>query len=102
MKSLIKDGYEWSTWLNSDTAEGDGDWETRSSFTQSQVCASPIAVQANPLNLNSSSMTHIDNDLGFWCINEEQPYGTTCADFEVRFCCPKLQVGECNVKGEVI
>ena len=33
-------------------------------------------------------MTHIDNNEGFWCINDEQPDGQPCADFEARFCCP--------------
>lgn len=44
-------------------------------------------------------MTHIDNDLGFYCLNSEQAFGGLCADFEVRYCCPVMQVGECNKKG---
>lgn len=39
----------------------------------------------------SQAVTHTDPLLGFWCINEEQPNWPKerCADFEVRFCCPK-------------
>ena len=29
-----------------------------------------------------------DQSIGFWCVNDEQPDGL-CADFAVRFCCPK-------------
>ena len=46
-------------------------------------------------------MTHIDTDVGFWCVNDEQPNGETCADFAVRFCCPQFQSGqmECSTDG---
>ena len=37
---------------------------------------------------------HLHKDSGFWCINAENP--SECADFEVRFCCPKYKTGECE------
>ena len=42
-------------------------------------------------------MTHIDNVEGFWCVNEEQPNGEACADFEARFCCPAPVRDEFNI-----
>ena len=92
-------GYAWTEYLDGDDPDYDGDWETRNQFTQSQVCANPIAVQANPKDSGSTAMTHIDIDMGFYCLNEEQPIGTLCADFEVRYCCPKMQLNECDQKG---
>ena len=92
-------GYEWTDYLNNDGPEADGDWETRRGFSTKQVCENPVAVQANPITDGSTAMTHIDTDMGFYCINEEQPYGQICADFEVRYCCPKLQYKECDQKG---
>ena len=91
-------GYEWSDWLNKDSPDEDGDWETVSRYSASEACANPIAVQANPTDSGSTDYTHIDVEMGFYCINEEQGFGGLCADFEVRFCCPKTQVGECNKK----
>ena len=92
-------GYEWSAWLNSDGADEDGDYETLAHFDASQACRDPIAIQANPIDSGSTFYTHIDTEVGFYCLNEEQPFGQICADFEVRFCCAKTQVGECNKKG---
>ena len=47
---------------------------------------------------SSPLVTHISTEKGFWCINDEQSVGL-CADFEVRFCCPKYQHGSCNEEG---
>ena len=44
-------------------------------------------------------MTHLDHDEGFWCINDEQPKDETCADFEVRFCCPEEYTDPCSGSG---
>ena len=48
--------------------------------------------QAYPTGSGSTHVTHIDESLGFWCVNDEQPDGTQCADFAVRFCCPQVKI----------
>ena len=86
-------GHEWTPWINNDSpAAGTGDWETRPSFVESGVCSSPTGIQAAPTDGGSTQVTHIDESLGFWCINEEQQTGP-CADFEVRYCCPQFEIG---------
>ena len=92
-------GYEWTDWLNSDSPDEDGDWETISRFDQNVACNNPIAVEAMATDSGSTEFTHIDTNLGFYCLNSEQSYGSKCADFNVRYCCPKMQVGECDIKG---
>ena len=92
-------GYEWTGWLDNDTPDEDGDWETLSSFDSNVACNNPMAVEAQPTNLGSTEYTHIDTSMGFYCLNEEQSYGGLCANFEVRYCCPKMQLGECDTKG---
>ena len=39
------EGYEWTNYFNSDDATQDGDWELIKSFSPSDVCQNPIAVQ---------------------------------------------------------
>ena len=75
-----------------------GDWETRTAFTERQVCSNPTGVQAFPLDGGSTEVTHIDTNLGFWCVNQEQSTGQ-CADFSVRFCCPQFSEGHCEHEG---
>ena len=38
-------GYEWTDYFNSDDAPQDGDWELIKSFSPSDICQNPIAVQ---------------------------------------------------------
>ena len=98
-KSCDQEGYAWTGWLNSDTpTQGSGDWENRDSFAANIVCATPTAVQAQVRSgsTGSTAVTHLDNDQGFWCINDEQPKDATCADFEVRFCCPEEYRDPCD------
>ena len=64
-----------------------------------RTCETPIAIEARPTDLGSTETTHIDIDIGFYCINSEQSSEQICAEFEVRYCCPKTQVGTCNLKG---
>jgi hypothetical protein len=84
--------------LNADSPDEDGDWETLSQFDSNSACNNPIAIQANPIDSGSTEYTHIDVMMGFYCLNTEQSYGNICADFEVKFCCPKMQVGVCDTK----
>ena len=98
-------GYAWTEWINQDDPTShSGDWETRTSYGERMVCSNPIGVQATPLdeNAGSTEVTHIDANLGFWCVNEEQNNGQDCADFAVRFCCPQYQIGDdvsCDTEG---
>ena len=66
---------------------------------QGAVCPSPLGIEAQALDGGSQDYFHIDLDLGFYCVNGEQEFGNVCADFQVRYCCPKWQVGECETKG---
>lgn len=36
--------------------------------------------------------------VSFYCLNQEQDNGQ-CADFKVRYCCPKTQIDSCSTKG---
>ena len=47
-----------------------------------------IKVQKVAGSIGSEENLHFDDEVGFWCINDEQPKDQDCADFEVRFCCP--------------
>ena len=40
---------------------------------------------------------HMDAELGFWCINEEN--SDTCKDYQVSYCCPETQEGTCTAYG---
>ena len=96
-----EEGFGWTQWTNRDDPGDTGDWETLSSYGTSDVCSSPIGVEARmadatmmaSIGQSSSVMTHIDSSLGFWCLNEENQGG--CPDYEARFCCPALS-GEVN------
>ena len=46
-------------------------------------------------NCQLKDPVHVDPIHGFWCINDEQPRDHTCADFEVRFCCPDVFPNPC-------
>ena len=90
-----RSGYTWTNWLNRDSPGASGDWETLHNFIpQGKVCNNPRAIQAQARSDGSSEKVHFNlnpadsnSPSGFWCINEEQPYGKQCADFHVRFCC---------------
>ena len=78
-------GASWSEWLNSDTPDtGSGDWEPLAKFARTHVCENPLSIEAQRTDGSVTPLVlHIDMDLGFWCINDEQAAGITCADFEV-------------------
>ena len=62
--SCDQPGYEWTDWLNSDSPDEDGDWETLSRFDQNVACHNPIAVEAMATDSGSTEFTHIDTNLG--------------------------------------
>ena len=93
-----QEGYAWTVWLDRDDPTDTGDWENKDGFPANVVCATPTAVEAQIKSgsVGSSAVTHLDNDQGFWCIHDEQPKDATCADFEVRFCCPEEYNDPCG------
>ena len=93
-----QEGFAWTVWLDRDDPTDTGDWENKDGFDANVVCSTPTAVQAQVRSGSSGStaVTHLDNDQGFWCIHDEQPKDATCADFEVRFCCPEEYRNPCE------
>ena len=81
----------------SGSASDSSDYELITNFNAASVCANPAAVEARGTS-GQSDYTHISKALGFYCLESEQDDGS-CDDYEVRFCCPKYQLGECNQKG---
>ena len=90
------DDHEWTDWLDRDDPVGDGDYENRQAFPDRDICDNPTSIDARARSSGSTAVTHIDLYHGFWCLNDEQPDGKPCADFEVRFCCPKQHEAECD------
>ena len=85
-------GLYWTTWFNTDTPAGEGDWEMLRNLDGSDVCANPRAIEAQRVDGNTDPLvTHISKETGFWCLNADNT--VACADFQVRFCCPKFQDG---------
>ena len=94
--SCEQDDHEWTDWLDRDDPVGDGDYENRHAFPDVDVCNNPTSIDARARSSGSTAVTHIDLYHGFWCLNDEQPNGEGCADFEVRFCCPKKEIDTCD------
>lgn len=92
------DGFEWTSWLDRDDPTSDGDYEHRSDYAHMDICETPIGIDARARTSGSTEVTHIDLQYGFWCNNDEQTNGD-CADFEVRYCCPKKQEKKCEEPG---
>ena len=91
-------GYSWTDWQDVDDGDGFGDWEFNKIETS---CANPTAIKVQTVwNTTFNSVTHIDIDLGFWCLNEENN-DVTCEDYQVAWCCPTLQEGSCSAYGHV-
>ena len=78
-----EEGYEWTTWLDRDNPGGVGDFETLADFGD-KVCRNPLSMEPRQISPGSNTIIHQDLNVGFWCINSEQPNGGPCADFEVR------------------
>ena len=90
------DGYSWSDFYDNDDPDNSGDWELRSD----EICANPIAVKAETLSGSDfDAQTHIDNEIGFWCLNDENLDTFGCEDYRVSFCCPEKAEGTCEAYG---
>lgn len=95
--SCDEDGYEWTDFLDRDDPTENGDYETLQDYSTDEVCQNPIALEAQARSSGSTAVTHVSLDWGFWCNNDENEGG--CADFEVRFCCPKTAEITCEQEG---
>lgn len=85
----------WTPWLNRDSQTGNGDYETRADFSPSQVCATPMAIEARiigrstiyrPGDSTPDSLSQFSASKGLVCVNSEQTDGV-CNNYEVRFLC---------------
>lgn len=83
-----------------DSPDNSGDWELRSD----EMCANPTAVKAETVDGSDfNNMTHIDNDVGFWCINDENSESLTgCVDYQVSYCCPTTTEGKSSISWQSI
>ena len=84
----------WSRWLNIDRPSGVGDFEMLTNFVQQGVCAKPLAIECRTTSGNNWVTTGqvytCDPVRGGFCVNSQQPSGSYCQDYEVRFLCPGL------------
>ena len=77
----------WSKWVNKDDPAGKEDNEILNSQS---YCTKADAVQARRVGTTELETTQIVriNKHGFKCVNNEQPNGKQCHDYEIRVCCP--------------
>ncbi|XP_034758119.2 cartilage intermediate layer protein 1-like isoform X1 [Acipenser ruthenus] len=95
VKYSTSDPWEWSTWFNVDHPGGSGDYERLDAirfYYRERVCDRPKAIEARTTEWiaaeNTGEVVHSDPELGFWCLNAEQPGGRNCSNYSVRFFCP--------------
>ena len=84
----------WSRWLNIDRPGGVGDFEMLTNFVQQGVCAKPLAIECRTTSgsnwVTTGQVYTCDPVRGGFCVNSQQPSGSFCQDYEVRFLCPGL------------
>ena len=80
----------WSSWNNRDNPGATGDWELLTSrHDANELCEHPMASQAR-IKGSGKTVTTQNVQLtltGLICVNENQPSGENCLDYEARFCC---------------
>ena len=94
---------EWTKFYNSDSPEGEGDYETLMSvhhLIDDNVCNNPTSVDArrvcDGVHWSLLGQGQIEGN-GFVCKNVQSylpissPLNVVCDDYEVRFCCPKCE-----------
>jgi len=88
---------QWSPWKDRDDPSGTGDWEMLNLFTDDDICINPMAVESRIIGTSSLSTTEIVSFslAGLMCLNVDQTSGY-CSDYEIRFCCEVMAVGECT------
>ncbi|XP_041273099.1 cartilage intermediate layer protein 2, partial [Onychostruthus taczanowskii] len=92
-------GAVWTSWFNIDHPGGDGDHESLAAirfYYGDRVCARPVAIEARStgwqLPAALGQVVHASPARGFRCLHREQPAGTACANYHVRFLCPRDDV----------
>uniref|UniRef100_A0A8C3NAS9 Uncharacterized protein n=1 Tax=Geospiza parvula TaxID=87175 RepID=A0A8C3NAS9_GEOPR len=88
-------GAAWTSWFNIDHPGGDGDHESLAAirfYYGDRVCARPVAIQARSTEWHLpealGQVVRASPEHGFRCLHREQPAGTACANYHVRFLCP--------------
>jgi len=91
--SLLVESGKWTPWLNQDSPSGVGDYELLANFTKNgQACSSPRGIECQTTGgvdwqkagqVYACTMTG-----GGVCRNSDQPRGSNCLDYRVRFLCP--------------
>ncbi|XP_036255072.2 cartilage intermediate layer protein 2 [Molothrus ater] len=88
-------GAAWTSWFNIDHPGGDGDHESLAAirfYYGDRVCARPVAIQARSTEWHLpealGQVVRASPERGFHCLHREQPAGTACANYHVRFLCP--------------
>ena len=93
--SCSEPGHSWTGPFNLDSFDGDGDFELLSDLPRSAACLNPTGMRAyTPYGGTYDWPVHLSLEFGFWCLNNEQLDGV-CFDYQVEYCCPKSQVGDC-------
>ena len=85
----------WTEFFNGDDPRGEGDLETLRELNNQfggRVCWKPSAVDAriasNGQDYRSAGQAvQINTEVGFVCLNRNQPNRESCLDYQVRFCC---------------
>jgi len=91
----------WSGWMDIDNPDDHGgDMEVIHANVPSNLpdsCPRPTGVEARIVGTTDSSTTEVVRFFiadgthptsGLTCVNSEQPGGSICSDYQVRFCCP--------------
>lgn len=90
---------EWTTWFDRDNPGGNGDYETLRDLRKErtlELCVSPSVIDARVVRLHtnwyqSGDAVTVSQTSGLSCVNRHQKQKRLCKDYEVRFCCPKIQ-----------
>lgn len=83
---------KWTGWIDRDNPGGTGDFETLQDIVNSgQGCAQPFDIQCQTLTgqdwKTTGQVYTCTTSQGGVCVNAQQPAGSQCLDYRVRFCC---------------
>lgn len=83
----------WTRWFNVDGPGGKGDYEMLAELKgRGRPCGVPTAIECVTATNEAPWKTtkqpyHCEAGVGGYCVNAEQPGGSRCQDYKVRFCC---------------
>nr|XP_006008904.1 PREDICTED: uncharacterized protein LOC102355527 [Latimeria chalumnae] len=68
-----------------------------------ELCKYPVGIQAQnisgiPASSTGQTIIVCETDLGFYCLNENQPNGEKCHDYKVSFTCPSDFCSGCRTE----